>query len=281
MLGTIFLMRMCKEVHHYGFMPINGEMNNCRQHYWDKHAANGCEMDSMHLLSDEHVLLASLSEKGKLEGEGVLHGQHWLQHQSPQKVAQRPVDAAASIGPNAQNAPLLKADSQEALNATAVVSPPAPQSPPQVAAPGALGEAGPSVEEPGTLNESVAAADEPELADESMAGFVLKERAEAQAAAAEPRPRTDAGPRLPTTEQRRPLAVQGFASTELRVGVRARQAEGGASERFDPYDVEDAPTDPAEYPLAFSRGEGADGADDLPGPHGVSAESPGGPFRAP
>jgi len=75
MLGGLFMMNLCKEVFHYGFL----ESTPCRQHYWDEEG--DCITDPMHDLTKEHVLWKLISStKGlKLPGEGIVYGWPRLQ----------------------------------------------------------------------------------------------------------------------------------------------------------------------------------------------------------
>jgi len=76
MIGGLFLMNLCKEVFHYGFL----ESTACRQHYWDTKKIN-CTTDEAHNLTKEHVIwkLISSTKGVNLPGEGIVYGWPRLQ----------------------------------------------------------------------------------------------------------------------------------------------------------------------------------------------------------
>jgi len=96
-VGLAFLLNLCQEVRHYGFLPASGDASaDCAQHYWKwKTPAeggkletadwSGCEPDPVHRLGREHVLWSLLSSPG----EGVIRG--WPGHH-PQAAAPVPVE---------------------------------------------------------------------------------------------------------------------------------------------------------------------------------------------
>mmetsp|Transcript_114011 Transcript_114011/g.333195 ORF Transcript_114011/g.333195 Transcript_114011/m.333195 type:complete len:308 (-) Transcript_114011:38-961(-) len=75
MIGGLFLMNMCREVLHYGFL----ESASCQQHYWDR--SKKCTQDRMHNLTKEHVLWKVISSTAGVNftGEGLVRGWPRLQ----------------------------------------------------------------------------------------------------------------------------------------------------------------------------------------------------------
>jgi len=86
LVGAAFLLNVCEEVRHYGFLAIEGQpdKNNCREHYWDTNG--GCSVDIMHRLSVEHLLWPAISSKGRLPGEGTIPGWPRLQRQTNSEI---------------------------------------------------------------------------------------------------------------------------------------------------------------------------------------------------
>jgi len=82
LLGGLFLMNLCREVLHYGFIGSS----KCRQHYWegpfwDKHG-RFCTKDFLHHdLTKEHVLWKVISNTTGVRhrGEGIVRGWPRLQ----------------------------------------------------------------------------------------------------------------------------------------------------------------------------------------------------------
>mmetsp|Transcript_10032 Transcript_10032/g.28312 ORF Transcript_10032/g.28312 Transcript_10032/m.28312 type:complete len:306 (+) Transcript_10032:79-996(+) len=75
-IGGLFLMNLCKEVLHYGFL----ESPSCRKHYWEKRRSN-CSVDKAHNLTKEHVLwkVISSTQGVNFTGEGIVYGWPRLQ----------------------------------------------------------------------------------------------------------------------------------------------------------------------------------------------------------